>query len=120
MRINSINRSVTPRNTQISKSNNAQKANGIEFQKMPANTIGISFTGHKKNPKQVLHIAPEGIVCGSGGVRTVINDWIKTFPAHNTNVQHNFIIPYYNGDVVDGKVQVIKYNGKQKNLKLFI
>ena len=111
MRINSINYGVA-QNTQVLRTRQAKKANGVNSDKMPANTIGISFMGNKKNPKQVLHIAPEGVVCGSGGVRTVINDWIKTFPAYNTEVQHNFVIPYYNGDIVNGQVQVINYNGK--------
>ncbi len=70
----------------------------------------ISFTGG--NPKQVAHLISEGALTKGGGVATVINDWIKQWgnylPEDGVATQHNFFIPYYNGDVItqDGVTEV--------------
>lgn len=63
----------------------------------------ISFTGG--NPRQVVHFIAEGALTKGGGVATVINDWVQGWSIfgklkNGTETQHNFFIPYYNGDVI--------------------
>lgn len=81
----------------------------------------ITFTGAGKNTKEVLHIAPEGIICKGGGVGTVLGDWAKSFPDFgDKDIQHNILIPYYNGDIVpfdDGEgikeLKPVDFGGKK-------
>lgn len=138
MKIDKINlQNVRKSNMQLGFKSNAQnfnQANVNEFSKdtsMGLTALGkaqiskpakidsvISFTGG--NPKQVAHLISEGALTKGGGVATVINDWIKQWgsylPEDGVATQHNFFIPYYNGDVIttDGVTEVFAAteNGK--------
>ncbi|MBE7706443.1 MAG: glycogen synthase [Cyanobacteria bacterium SIG30] len=99
--INEVSKSANSAITSLGKAqvNNASKVGSM-----------ISFAGGKTN--QVAHLISEGALSKGGGVATVINDWIKQWgeykPQNGVPTQHNFFIPYYNGDVIveNGEVQV--------------
>ena len=104
---------------EFSKSTNeAIKNLGIAQVKTPEMSSVLTFTGGK--PNQVAHLISEGALSKGGGVATVINDWIKQWsnyvPENGKPTQHNFFIPYYNGDVIKDengvKVLPVKENGK--------
>lgn len=117
---------------EISKSASDGISNLGKAQVNQANRSSLTLSFKGGNPKQVVHIMPEGVVIKKGGVATVIADWVKKFPEYNNDVEHFFFMPYYNGKITndengnpisvetvmkDNKPQFVGTDNKLKEIK---